>query len=162
MSPTLLFSLFTILAFLLFVSEVFVPGGVLGALGVVSLLAGCGFAIAAFGPSSGIIVSLFLVLITLGGFMLWLMKMPDSRIGKRFSLESSLSTAKASTSESDLVGKTGQAETDLRPSGFARVNSKRLDVVAARGFIERGTPIEITEVHGSRIVVREADSDTAS
>lgn len=161
MSPTLLFTLFTILAFLLFVSEVFVPGGVLGAMGVISLLAACGFAIQAFGPSSGIVVSLFLVLITMGGFMYWLMKMPDSRLGKRFSLQSSLSTAKSSPTDSELVGKTGKAETDLRPSGFARIDDKRLDVVAARGFIEQNATIEVVEVHGSRIVVRETSETTS-
>lgn len=155
MSPHLLFALFTLLAFLLFVAEVFVPGGVLGAMGLISLLTGCGFAIAAFGPSTGVVVSLLLVLATLGGFMFWLMKMPDSRLGKRFSLESALSTAKSAEDRDELIGKTGEAETDLRPSGFARVEGQRLDVVAARGYIEQGTSIKITEVHGSRIVVRE-------
>ena len=155
MEPTLLFALFTFLAFVLFVSEVFVPGGILGAVGVVSLLTACGFAVQAFGLSGGAVVSLLLVLITLGGFMVWLMKMPDTRLGKRFSLESSLSTAKSAPEQPDLVGKKGNAETDLRPSGYARIEGQRMDVVAARGFIEKGTPVTVSEVHGSRIVVRE-------
>jgi membrane-bound serine protease (ClpP class) len=154
MTPTILFILFALIAFVLFVAEVFVPGGIIGALGVVSLLTACGFAFSAFGTSTGLVVSLLLILATIGGFMVWLMKMPDTRIGKRFSLQSGLTTAKSAPDQPDLVGKTGVAETDLRPSGFARVEGQRLDVVAARGYVKKGTSITITEVHGSRIVVR--------
>jgi membrane-bound serine protease (ClpP class) len=155
MNPTLLFLVFSFLALFLFMAEVFIPGGIIGAVGLVSLIAACGFAIEAFGIGNGLGLSLGLILVMLAGGFLWLVNMPKSRLGKRFSLQASLDTAKSSDGQPDLVGKTGVAETDLRPSGFARVDGEKLDVVANRGFIESGTAIEIAEVHGSRIVVRE-------
>jgi len=157
MNPTLAFSLFTVIAFLLFALEVFVPGGLLGAIGVVSLLTACGFAFSAFGPAAGMWISTGLVLTTLVGFIVWLIKLPDTRLGKRFSLESALSTAHSSEDDDSLVGCEGTAETDLRSGGFARINGKKYDVVAARGYIEKGTPLVVTEVHGSRIVVRKRE-----
>ena len=49
MNDTLYFILFAVGAFALFVAEVFIPGGIIGAVGVLSLFAACGFAVAAFG-----------------------------------------------------------------------------------------------------------------
>lgn len=154
MTDTLYFILFAVGAFLLFVIEVFIPGGVIGAVGVLCLFAACGFAVSAFGLATGLVISMALVLATLVGFMVWLIHMPNSRIGKRFSLESSLGTARSSDSDATLAGKRGLAETDLRPSGYARIENRKYDVVAARGFIPKGSDIEVSEVHGSRIVVR--------
>jgi len=160
MSSEILFVVFALIAFLLFVAEVFVPGGVIGAVGLVSLLTACGFAIDAFGASTGIGVSVFLILITVGGFLVWLMKMPETRIGRKFAEQSGQISGKSTENHPERVGQQGVAETDLRPSGFARIEGERLDVVAARGFVDKGTAVEITEVHGARIVVRPLE-DTA-
>lgn len=59
-----------------------------------------------------------------------------------------------STSE-ELVGKTGKALTDLRPSGTAEIDGKRVDVVTDSEFIEKGSSIEVVEVEGIRVVVKE-------
>ncbi|MDF3129365.1 NfeD family protein [Kiritimatiellaeota bacterium B1221] len=154
MSPTLLFALFTAMAFVLFVLEVFVPGGILGISGGVCLLTACGFAIAAFGPTYGSFTALLLILGTLCGFMFWLMKMPDSRIGKRFALQTAIKKNDTIDPNALKTGDRGRAETDLRPGGFARINGKKTDVVAVSGYIEKNNEIEVVEVHGSRVVVR--------
>lgn len=59
-----------------------------------------------------------------------------------------------STSE-ELVGKTGKALTDLRPSGTAEIDGKRVDVVTDSEFIEKWSSIEVVEVEGIRVVVKE-------
>ncbi|MEZ6057781.1 MAG: NfeD family protein [Planctomycetaceae bacterium] len=56
-------------------------------------------------------------------------------------------------SEQALLGQSGVAVTTLRPAGKAMIGSKLVDVVSRGGYIDEGTPIEITEVVGSRIVV---------
>jgi membrane-bound serine protease (ClpP class) len=161
MNPTLLFTLFTALAFLLFVAEVFIPGGIIGMIGAFCLLAACGFAISAFGLSTGVLISFILIFITLGGFLLWLVRMPNSKIGKRFSLQATLPSPQTDKTPNPLVGVRGIAETDLRPSGFARINGQKMDVVTSRGYIEKGAGILIIEVHGSRVVVREVGAEDA-
>lgn len=161
MNDTLLFTLFTVIAFGLFVAEVFIPGGIIGMIGAVSLLAACGFAISAFGLSTGVLISFILIFITLGGFILWLVRMPNSKIGKRFSLQATLPSPQTDKTPNALIGTRGTAETDLRPSGFARINGKKMDVVTSRSYIEKGTDIRVTEVHGSRVVVQEASAEDA-
>lgn len=150
MNPSLLFSLLTLLAFALFVTEVFIPGGVIGSLGGLCLLVACGFAIVAFGGVTGSVISLLLILFTLCGFMYWLSKMPDSRMGKRFSLQTVLKSDKTRDAR---IGLSGVAETDLRPGGYARFNGKKTDVIANTGYIEQGTSVTIIDAHGSRVTV---------
>ena len=53
-----------------------------------------------------------------------------------------------------LVGDSGTAATTLRPAGKAQVGDRYVDVVSDGPFIEQGTPIEVVQVEGNRVVVR--------
>ncbi len=53
-----------------------------------------------------------------------------------------------------LLGRTGTAESDLRPSGTARFDGERRSVVAESGMIAAGSPVTVVAVEGYRIVVR--------
>ena len=61
----------------------------------------------------------------------------------------------------DLVGLRGVAISDLRPSGIARIEKERLDVVAGEGeYIETGTTVEVVRIEQNSIVVeRVLDSE---
>jgi membrane-bound serine protease (ClpP class) len=54
----------------------------------------------------------------------------------------------------ELLGKTGVAVTDLHPVGTARFGDRHVDVVAENFMIPEGTPIRVTAVQGSKVVVR--------
>ena len=61
-------------------------------------------------------------------------------------------------------GRTGTALSPLRPAGIADIDGARVDVVSDGGFIEAGTPIEVTRVDGNRVVVQRSlprQEDTA-
>ncbi|MFT5091514.1 MAG: membrane-bound serine protease (ClpP class), partial [Porticoccaceae bacterium] len=53
-----------------------------------------------------------------------------------------------------LLSQTGTAFSTLRPSGKAHINGTLVDVVSSGEFIDPGTPIEVVEVAGNRVVVR--------
>jgi membrane-bound serine protease (ClpP class) len=55
-----------------------------------------------------------------------------------------------------MKGSTGTAMTVLRPSGKATIDGRLVDVVSDGGFIPEGSEIEVVQVLGNRIVVREA------
>ena len=55
-----------------------------------------------------------------------------------------------------MLGTTGVAETNLRPSGKGRFGDRLVDVVTEGDMVERGQPITIVEVQGSRVVVKRA------
>lgn len=54
----------------------------------------------------------------------------------------------------DLAGRHGRALTDLRPSGKADIDGRRVSVVAIGRLIPQGTDLVVVDVEGSEIRVR--------
>ncbi|WFB37132.1 NfeD family protein [Kiritimatiellota bacterium B12222] len=160
MNPVLYFTIFTAIAFLLLTIEVFIPGGVVGSIGAVCLLVACGFALVGFGTGVGLLISMCLILGTLIAFLFWLSKMGDTRVGKRFSLQTTLTNGNSSNPYQLTLGDQGVAETDLRPGGFARFGDLKIDVTTEQTYIEKGTTLTVTKVLGNRIVVSAAQHTT--
>ena len=53
-----------------------------------------------------------------------------------------------------ILGREGTATTALRPTGLGEFDGVRLNVVSEGDFIENGTKIRVTQIEGSRIVVK--------
>ena len=60
----------------------------------------------------------------------------------------------ASTFASEAIGKTGVALTDLKPSGHALIEGKRLQVLSQAGYITAGTEIQVIRGQGAHLVVK--------
>lgn len=58
----------------------------------------------------------------------------------------------------DLVGKTGVAQTVLRPSGRALIDGELVDVITEGEFYEPGTAIRVVAATGGRTVVRKEEN----
>lgn len=146
-------------AFVLIGAELILPGAVLGLLGCTALLAAVVAGFAAFGAKNGLISAFGLLI---GGSLflfLWVKYCPGSFFGKWFTLQESGKDFKSFDDEgqSVLVGKTGVAHSDLRPSGIALIDGKRIDVISEAGFIARDRTIKVILAQGPRIVVREVE-----
>ena len=63
--------------------------------------------------------------------------------------------------DSPLVTRRGVAVTALRPAGKVEIEGVLHDVVAVGEFLPAGTPIEVAEVEGARIVVRPTGEGSA-
>lgn len=57
-----------------------------------------------------------------------------------------------------LLGHVGTTLSELRPSGAAQFGERRVDVSTEWGFIGPGTPVQVVEVEGTRIVVKKVGS----
>jgi membrane-bound serine protease (ClpP class) len=55
---------------------------------------------------------------------------------------------------SELINKSGEAITGLRPAGIALIEGERYDVVTDGDFIEVGEQVFVTQVQGRRIIVK--------
>lgn len=137
--------------------EFFVPGGILGLIGV-----------------SAIVVSLFLsgydlthmgisimiaIIIGIVAFIL-LYRRVDAEKGifRKIILRDRTMTDDGYTSnpvKSELIGAEGTTLTTLRPAGIAQIEDERIDVVSEGTYIEQGKRIKVIAVEGMRIVVRE-------
>lgn len=62
-----------------------------------------------------------------------------------------------SIQEFDLIGKTGTAHTDLRPSGKVEIDGELYDASSELGFIEQQSPVKVTNYSGAQVKVRPID-----
>ncbi len=85
--------------------------------------------------------------------------LPETGLFGRLVLKASIGHDRgyqASVPSDTLVGVSGVAVTDLRPSGIAMVNGRRIDVVSHEGYVSQGAAIVVAEARGSHIVVKRA------
>lgn len=100
----------------------------------------------------------FVVAIALGAPVMVLAGMklfPKSPMGRRMIAPglSFASSASLDPRDLELVGASGTAETNCRPSGVGRLQGRRVSVVTRGEFIAKGEPIQVVEVQGNRVVV---------
>lgn len=143
--------------------EVMIPSfGMLGLLAATSYV----FAVVlAFKQSAadGFLVAGIGLLVLPASFVLGLRLMKRTRFGRKTVLEGpAAGSIQRGFSEGmgALIGKSGVATTDLRPTGRADFAGLRLDVTSATDFVSKDTPIRIVGVDGTRIVVEPAPAIT--
>lgn len=68
-------------------------------------------------------------------------------------------TAPVKSEDLDVrVGDVGEVLSPLRPTGQARFGDAVVDVVAEGVFLEKTQKVEIIEIHGNRVVVKETQN----
>lgn len=138
---------------LLLFCEIFVPGGVLGLIGIALIAVGVisGFTI---DISVGFWLFLGSTIAGMTGFYLWVKYFPDSRIGKKvFLSDDGHEWTGFDEHNAELLGREGVAHTPLRPSGTAIIDGARVDVVTRGELVDAQSKIRVIEVEGNRVVV---------
>ena len=144
--------------------EVFLlPGfGVAGVLGIVLVAASVVMALVGNLPTmsdffqAGVILGAS-ILISTAVFIAWLRHLPNSTRFTGLFLKSTTHTSEGFISappRPELVGKTGTALTDLRPSGTALIEGERVDVVTEGEFVKAGAALTVVRAESYRHVVR--------
>ncbi len=140
---------------LLIGAEIFIPGGILGVMGIASLLGAIVLGFVAF-PGYGIWIALTIVVLTGIAIILWIKIFPKTSLGKHMTVSNDLSSSKASEAGiEDLLEKTGITTSKLRPAGFAEIGGERKDVITRGEMIGKGTKIKVIEIEANRIIVKE-------
>lgn len=146
------------IAFLLL--ELFLPGGIVGIIGFMAIIAS--FFLAA-GDVEHMAIAILIALIA--GFIASVILIKV--FGKKMTAFNRIILTDSTNTESgyvsninrhDLVGKVGVLVTDLRPSGTLSLEGERIDVVSEGSFVTKGTHVKVIKTEGSRIVVRPLDS----
>ena len=149
--------------FLVFM-EIMLPSG-----GIIGLIASCAIVsgiVIAFKESNqaGFMVLIFLIFALPGVIAFSFKWLPKSPFGKLLILgtdketESELGTTDNISSETydHLIGATGLAQTDLRPSGFALINDNRYTVTSRCQLIDVDSPLTVVAVEGNNIIVEQS------
>ena len=136
--------------------EMFIPGGIVGAVGVITLV----YAIIYVNKSTYYIAFILVISLILAVILYYVNRNVFHKklmFLDRLVLNDSISTEDgyvASESRLELLGQKLIAYTDLRPAGVAILENEKLDVVTDGDFIEKGNKIEVIRVEGMRIVVK--------
>ena len=136
--------------------EMFIPGGIVGTVGVVTLV----YAIIYVNKSTYYIAFILIISLILAVILYYVNRNVFHKklmFLDRLVLNDSISTKDgyvASESRLELLGQKLIAYTDLRPAGVAILDNEKLDVVTDGDFIEKGNKIEVIRVEGMRIVVK--------
>lgn len=145
---------------ILLILELFLPGGIIGILGVLAVLTGL---IMAGGSLTGTLIAIAIaIVVTIIGSYFFLRSFGYNGSLKKLVLFDSTSSEKGYLSHNerkDLTGRIGVTATTLRPSGSLRLDDEFIDVVTEGSYIEKGTPVKIIKASGGRVVVREIENN---
>lgn len=156
-----------IVGVILLLIEIFVvPGfGIFGLLGIVAVIGSlflgllADFEIVTWEMLSTAILQLAVAFVVTFIAAYFLSKLlPKTSFFSRLILHDNILTRSGYATEpeaKELVGKDAEALTDLRPSGTALIDNKRIDVVTEGVFLSRGTKLVVIKESGSKVVVRE-------
>ena len=151
--------MFLTLGIILLIIEGFIPGfGIFGISGLLAL----GFSLFLFMGADAIAAAIVGgLLFSVVGLCLWAVKFgPDSWLGRMLILHLRSTAQKGYTGtvkRQDLLGKSGVAQTVLRPSGRALIDGQSVDVITDGEFVEPGSTVKVVSVTGGRTVVRQEE-----
>lgn len=142
------------IALLLIFIEFFLPGGVLATVAGIMLLASIVF----FALNSSSILWTLLYVVFVAFIVVLLIQFTIRRIRKGKFKGIYLHTAQegyvASEYAKELIGKTGEAVSDLKPAGHILIEGKRFQAVSKVGYIEKGEPIAVVGGEGAHLIVK--------
>lgn len=143
------------IAVMLIALDFFLPGFVLGSIGIVLMVVALVVCYRDFGltAAGGLLVAE--VVLGLAAGLITIKYGPRTRTGRKMILAHEQTGQHAGAAPTaSLVGREGVAQTVLRPSGMAVIDGRRMDVVAESGMIERGSVVRVVQVDGPRVVVK--------
>ena len=155
-SSSLIIVLFVV-GFALVAAEVFLPGLILGTIGLLCLIASVVLVFSQYGTSAGVLAAFLVAGLSFVGFIVWLNLFPRTFIGRRLMLRARQPADLTAAAHQTMIGVTGEALTPLRPSGTAQINGKRVDVTAVGDFLEAGEQVVVIAADGMRVAVRRKD-----
>lgn len=105
-----------------------------------------------------VLITVMLALVIITAAMLIIFKaFSTGRIAKTPIVLNTEAPAKA-VEQNDMIGKRGKVLNDLRPSGFALIDNKKVDVVTTGEFIVKDSEVEVIATEGQKIIVRSVDA----
>lgn len=164
MDPSTLAILLLMVGFFLIIAEIFLPsGGLILVMCVVAFTASFWFAYRSWyetSPTSfGIYLAALILLIPtviIGTFNIF----PRTPMGKRLigapTTEEVTPYVQEQAHLQSLIGRVGTTITPLIPGGMVNVDGERLHAFSEGVLIDPGVDVEIMDVRGTRVVVREA------
>jgi membrane-bound serine protease (ClpP class) len=135
--------------------EVVLPGGILGILAALCIIAATWAAGVEYG-AGGAVLTFAIAAVAVAVLVVIEFKfVAKSSLGKAFFLKSSVTGhSNKARAEASIVGQEGEALTRLNPSGKVAIGGQSYEAHSADGFIEVGTPIRVTGQDNFKLIIQ--------
>ena len=153
MSTALIILLLVLGVVLLALEIVALPGGVAGFFGVVLLGIGVWQSYVRFGSRVGTFILIGAIILCI----LMLVMLMKAKTWQRFSLNEESASKVNQLEPAVKAGTRGVTISRLAPTGKALIDGEQMEVHAVNKFIDPDRPIEVVDIEGYRIDVREVD-----
>ncbi len=130
-------------------AEILIPGMIVGICGAVCMLASIYWTYQAGATGAGHVMVAASIISVPVFIMLWY-----RLASKTFVVTASEAGFNPPGNFERFMGHEGVALTDLHPTGIARVDGRRVDVVTRGEMVSKNTRVKIIEVHGNRVIVK--------
>ncbi|MFC0522563.1 nodulation protein NfeD [Pontibacillus salicampi] len=149
--------IFFALGIICIILELFVPGGILGIIGVGAVIGSLFMATDDAGYMA-MSIGIALMVAIIASILLFKFMGFERGFMKNIILNDATSTDKgyvSSKNRLELIGLEGTTLTPLRPSGTGEFDGERIDIVTEGGFIASGKAVKVIQAEGTRVIVRE-------
>lgn len=133
--------------------EVFIPGGILGVMAGLAMLAGSALAFVDYGVSGGLLATAIAVVMVAGMLYFEFKILPRTAFGQRLFLKATVTGVSTPPRQRDYVGSEGMTLTAMSPTGFIEIDGKRLEAFSRSGFLEAGIPVQVVGTDTFRLIV---------
>ncbi len=135
--------------------EILVPGGLLGLVGGLCLLAGVVAAFNQFGASGGAIATGLALFI--GAFTIYaeFVILPKTRLAKKFTMSETVAgrSQPEVADRAAVIGREVVAVTKLAPSGVVTLDGRRYEAFSQSGLAEVGSRLRVVDTDTFRLIV---------
>lgn len=135
-------------------SEVFLPGGIIGAIGGAMMIGGIAVSYSDYGALGAFVSTVIAITLVVVALYFEFRILPKTTMGKRLFMSASVqSSTTYSNVADDIIGRTCLTATALAPTGFVLLDGKKLEAASKSGFIEKNEEVKITGKDNFRIIV---------
>lgn len=151
---TLVILLFA-LGIVLLVVEVIVPGGILGSIGALLMIAACIVSFRTFGTGGGLVAVASALALTALALFAEFVILPRTALGRRAFLKTEITATSSSFAEHarPLIGRPAVAATVMSPGGYVIIDGHRYDAFCRSGQVPAGTPLVVVGADSFRLIV---------
>jgi membrane-bound ClpP family serine protease len=135
--------------------EILVPGGLLGLVGGLCLLAGVVAAFNQFGASGGAIATALALAIGAVTIYAEFVILPKSRLAKKFTMSETVAgrSQPEVADRAAVIGREVVAVTKLAPSGVVTLDGRRYEAFSQSGLAEVGSRLKVVDTDTFRLIV---------
>lgn len=151
MDPYLLWAVGLLMIFL----EFYLPGGIMGTLGTVVVLASIVvFAMQYDSPLAIILYTIGTIVSTVLLFKFALWRIRHAKPERSIYSEGDQEGYVASAYDASTIGKMGIVQSDLKPGGHVLVEGKKHGAISKSGYITKGSEVMVLDGEGESLIVK--------